>query len=128
MKKVMKLQKKVTNDLGEKKNLDLLIAIDNVKLIQYTCPSNEFYSVAHKDLIVFQEEGSFKTSEKPIDKDVVAVLTWFKYQDIQVIKLFLKDSFVDFTDNETIYDLTLRKVFKETNFSNFGEKLIKSLI
>ncbi|MDZ5252843.1 hypothetical protein [Clostridium sp. LIBA-8841] len=128
MKKVMKLQKKVTNDLGEKKNLDLLIAIDNVKLIQYTCPSNEFYSVSHKDLIVFQEGDSFKTSEKPVDKDVVAVLTWFKYRDTQVIKLFLKDSFIDFVDNEIICDLTLRKVFKETNFSNFGEKLIKSLI
>ena len=54
MKKVVKLQKEVTNDFGDKKKLDLLIAIDNVKLIQYTCPSNEFYSVSHKDLIILQ--------------------------------------------------------------------------
>ncbi len=43
MKKVVKLQKEITTDLGDKENLDLLIAIDNVKLIQYTCPSNEFF-------------------------------------------------------------------------------------
>ncbi|EHK2440348.1 hypothetical protein P5F04_01785 [Clostridium perfringens] len=125
MKKVVKLQKEVTNDLGDKKKLDLLIAIDNVKLIQYTCPSNEFYSVSHKDLIIYKEDNSLKISEKPINKDIIAVLTWFKYRDTQVIKLFIKDSSVD---NEELYNITLRKVFKETNFSNFGEKLIKSLI
>lgn len=125
MKKVVKLQKEVTNDFGDKKKLDLLIAIDNVKLIQYTCPSNEFYSVSHKDLIIYKEDTSLKISEKPINKDIIAVLTWFKYRDTQVIKLFIKDSSVD---NEELYNITLRKVFKETNFSNFGEKLIKSLI
>lgn len=125
MKKVVKLQKEVTNDLGDKKKLDLLIAIDNVKLIQYTCPSNEFYSVSHKDLIIYKEDNSLKISEKPINKDIIAVLTWFKYRDTQAIKLFIKDSSVD---NEELYNITLRKVFKETNFSNFGEKLIKSLI
>ncbi|XZI41295.1 hypothetical protein ACSXEP_04250 [Clostridium perfringens] len=125
MKKVVKLQKEVTNDLGDKKKLDLLIAIDNVKLIQYTCPSNEFYSVSHKDLIIYKEDNSLKISKKPINKDIIAVLTWFKYRDTQVIKLFIKDSSVD---NEELYNITLRKVFKETNFSNFGEKLIKSLI
>ncbi|HAT4362801.1 TPA: hypothetical protein ACF2C8_000736 [Clostridium perfringens] len=125
MKKVVKLQKEVTNDLGDKKKLDLLIAIDNVKLIQYTCPSNEFYSVSHKDLIIYKEDNSLKISEKPINKDILAVLTWFKYRDTQVIKLFIKDSSVD---NEELYNITLRKVFKETNFSKFGEKLIKSLI
>ncbi|EGT3598705.1 hypothetical protein P5E48_01820 [Clostridium perfringens] len=125
MKKVVKLQKEVTNDFGDKKKLDLLIAIDNVKLIQYTCPSNEFYSVSHKDLIIYKEDNSLKISEKPINKDIIAVLTWFKYRDTQVIKLFIKDSSVD---NEELYNITLRKVFKETNFSNFGEKLIKSLI
>ena len=125
MKKVVKLQKEVTNDLGDKEKLDLLIAIDNVKLIQYTCPSNEFYSVSHKDLIIYKEDNSLKISEKPINKDIIAVLTWFKYRDTQVIKLFIKDSSVD---NEELYNITLRKVFKETNFSNFGEKLIKSLI
>ncbi|HGD0578768.1 hypothetical protein [Clostridium perfringens] len=125
MKKVVKLQKEVTNDLGDKKKLDLLIAIDNVKLIQYTCPSNEFYSVSHKDLIIYKEDNSLKISEKPINKDIIAVLTWFKYRDTQVIKLFIKDSSVD---NEELYNITLRKVFKETNFSNFGEKLIRSLI
>ena len=103
----------------------MLIAIDNVKLIQYTCPSNEFYSVSHKDLIIYKEDNSLKISEKPINKDIIAVLTWFKYRDTQVIKLFIKDSSVD---NEELYNITLRKVFKETNFSNFGEKLIKSLI
>lgn len=125
MKKVVKLQKEITTDLGDKENLDLLIAIDNVKLIQYTCPSNEFFSVSHKDLIIYKEDNTLNISEKPINKDVIAVLTWFKYRDTQVIKLFIKDSSVD---NEELYNITLRKVFKETNFSKFGEKLIKSLI
>lgn len=44
--KVVKLQKEITNDLGDKEKLDLLIAIDNVRLIQYTCPSNEFFSIS----------------------------------------------------------------------------------
>lgn len=125
MKKLIKLQKEIINDFGDKKNLDLLIAIDNVKLIQYTCPSNEFYSVSHKDLIIYEENNSLKASENPVDKDVIAVLTWFKYMDTQIIKLFLKDSFAD---SKELYDITLRKVFDETNFSKFGEKLIASLI
>ena len=125
MKKVVKLQKEITNDLGDKEKLDLLIAIDNVRLIQYTCPSNEFFSVSHKDLIVYKENNTLKISENPINKDVIAVLTWFKYKDTQIIKLFIKDSSIA---NEELYHITLRKVFKEIKFSNFGEKLIKSLI
>ena len=58
MKKVVKQQKEITNDLGDKEKLDLLIAIDNVRLIQYTCPSNEFFSVSHKDLIVYKENNT----------------------------------------------------------------------
>lgn len=125
MKKVVKIQKEITNDSGSKEKLDLLIAIDNVRLIQYTCPSNEFFSVSHKDLIIYKEENLLKTSEKPINKDVLAVLTWFQYKDMKIIKLFIRDSSVA---NEELYELTLRKVFKEINFSNFGEKFIKSLI
>lgn len=125
MKKLVKLQKEVKNDLGVKENLDVLIAIDNVKLIQYTCPSGDFYSVDHKDLIVFMEDNELKISERPSDKDVVAFITWFKYNGTQIIKLFLKDTVVD---NEEVYDLTIRKVFAETNFSKFGENLLSSLI
>ena len=92
MKKVVKLQKEINNDLGDKEKLDLLIAIDNVRLIQYTCPSNEFFSVSHKDLIVYKEDDTLKISKNPINKDVIAVLTWFKYKDTKIIKLFIKDS------------------------------------
>lgn len=124
MKKIVKIQKEVTNDLGIKEALDLLIAIDNVKLIQYTCPANDFYSVDYKDLIVFLEDNEFKISKSPIEKEVVAVITWFKCHKTQIIKLFLKDNVID---NDDVYDMTIRKVFKETNFSNFGEKLLASL-
>lgn len=124
MRKIVKIQKYLTNDLGIKEALDLLIAIDNVKLIQYTCPSKDFYSVDYKDLILFLEDNEFKISRSPIEKDVVAVITWFKYHKTQIIKLFLKDNVVD---NDEVYDMTIRKVFKETNFSNFGEKFLASL-
>lgn len=124
MKKIVKIQKEVTNDLGIKESLDVLIAIDNVKLIQYTCPSNDFYSTDSDNLIAFLEDNEFKISKSPIEKDVVAVITWFKYNKTQIIKLFLKDNIVD---NDQVYDMTIRKVFRETNFSNFGEKLLSSL-
>lgn len=124
MKKIVKIQKEITNDLGFKQNIDLLIAIDNVKLIQYTCPSRDFYSVDYEDLIIFLEDNELKVSKTPIEKNVVAVITWFKYHKTQIIKLFLKD---DVLDNDKVYDMTLRKVFKYTNISNFGEKLLSSL-
>lgn len=125
MKKILKFQKIVKNDVGLTENLDLLVAMDNVQLLQYTCPASDFYSVSHKDIIIYEENGLFKISTKPQKDNVCAIVTWYKYNDTNIIKLFLNEKYAH---NTSLYNFALIPAFEDIHLKGFGNQAIELLI